>query len=206
MSEFIVIDGPDGCGKTTIIGGLAKQFPGIIQTKEPGGTPIGVKIRAVIMDPLLSKKDPLAMLGIFLADRAIHMKELVIPALGEGVSVISDRGDSSTFAYQVNMCDDPRILDLFLSMRHILFEEVDPFYIFLDVDTDVAIERLTRREDQRTHFDAEKSGYHRQVRQGYRRFPEELTLPSNQYRFVDANRTPEEVLADVVKIVRPLLA
>lgn len=206
MARLVVVDGPDGGGKTTVMDGLMREFPGLVRTREPGGTPLAEKIRKVILDPLSSDQDPITMLCLFFAARRAHLKGLVEPALAEGRSVLTDRFDTSTYAYQVYGCDDLRVLELFRDLRHMVLGDIDPFYIFLDVDTDVALARLAARDDESNHFDEDGYDKHARRRKGYRHFVEEFALPPDQYRFVDANRTLEEVLADVIKIVRPLLA
>lgn len=205
MSRFIAIDGPDGAGKTTVMNGVMEVFPDLVRTREPGGTQLAEKIREVILDPLSSSQDPLTMLCLFFAARRVHVNDLVKPALTQGRSVLTDRFDTSTFAFQVNGCDDPQILELFHTLRSMVLGDIEPFYIFLDVDTETALARLAARKGEQTHFDQDGYEKHVRRRQGYRRFVEEFSIPENQHQFVDANQEPSKVLADVIQIIRPLL-
>ena len=108
--RFIVLEGIDGCGKTTQIHSLAKWLPnsGLMRkgskvklTKEPGGTKLGETLRELLLHP--SKEitpGHLAELLLYAADRAQHVSELILPTLNQGDWVISDRFSGSTIAYQ----------------------------------------------------------------------------------------------------------
>tara|TARA_Y100001968_G_scaffold242541_1_gene226220 strand:- start:8334 stop:8963 length:630 start_codon:yes stop_codon:yes gene_type:complete len=108
--KFIVIEGIDGCGKTTQINnlydwlptsGLMKINSKLIKTREPGGTPFGEKLRDIIL--LNDKKNPpsnLTELLLYAADRAEHVSKIISPALRKNNWVISDRFTDSTMAYQ----------------------------------------------------------------------------------------------------------
>jgi len=108
--KFIVIEGIDGCGKTTQIEALKKWLPEsglmnkgskVIRTREPGGTPFGKKIRELILmnDPNNHPSD-LTELLLYAADRAEHISKLITPELNKNNWVISDRFADSTLAYQ----------------------------------------------------------------------------------------------------------
>lgn len=205
MSRFIVIDGGDGAGKTTVMDGIGREFPKLLQTHEPGGTQIAREIRKLLLDPMSKDQDPIRMMLLFFAARRDLMINLVQPAFVQGKSIVSDRFDTSTFAYQVYGSDNPQIWELFRSLRRIVVGELEPFYIFLDVDTDVARARLSARDSEGNHFDQDSRDKHVRRRQAYHAFVGEFSISEDQYRFVDANQEPEKVLADVVQIIKPLL-
>ena len=108
--KFIVIEGIDGCGKTTQIDELSKWLPNsglinkdskIITTREPGGSLLGKKLRGLILDNNENNKpSPLAELLLYSADRAEHISKIIAPALNNNDWVISDRFSDSTLAYQ----------------------------------------------------------------------------------------------------------
>ena len=108
--KFIVIEGIDGCGKTTQIEELSKWLPKsgllykdskLIKTREPGGSLIGKKIRGLILDNNENyKPSSLAELLLYSADRAEHVSKIISPALKKNDWVISDRFSASTLAYQ----------------------------------------------------------------------------------------------------------
>jgi len=108
--KFIVIEGIDGCGKTTQLNELSKWLPNsglmkknaeLIKTREPGGSLLGKKLRTLILDNHENNKpSSLAELLLYSADRAEHVSKVIIPALNKGNWVISDRFADSTLAYQ----------------------------------------------------------------------------------------------------------
>ena len=108
--KFIVIEGIDGCGKTTQIDELSKWLPksGLIEkgsklitTREPGGSLLGKKLRGLILDNNANNKpSSLAELLLYSADRAEHVSKIIAPALNKNDWVISDRFSDSTLAYQ----------------------------------------------------------------------------------------------------------
>ncbi len=108
--KFIVIEGIDGCGKTTQIeelsrwlpnSGLIKKDSKLITTREPGGSQLGKKLRRLILDNNANiEPSPLAELLLYSADRAEHVSKIISPALNKNDWVISDRFSDSTLAYQ----------------------------------------------------------------------------------------------------------
>ena len=108
--KFIVIEGIDGCGKTTQIDELSKWLPNsglikkeskLITTREPGGSLLGKKLRGLILDNNENNKpSSLAELLLYSADRAEHVSKIISPALNNNDWVISDRFSDSTLAYQ----------------------------------------------------------------------------------------------------------
>jgi len=108
--KFIVIEGIDGCGKTTQINELSKWLPksglikkggNLITTREPGGSLLGQKLRGLILDNNENNKpSSLAELLLYSADRAEHVSKIISPALKKNDWVISDRFSDSTLAYQ----------------------------------------------------------------------------------------------------------
>jgi dTMP kinase len=102
--KFIVFDGPDGCGKSTLIEEFRRraeeQGVPAVTTREPGGTHYGEKIREVLLTPSEHKLEPEAEMLLFMAARAQLMREQIVPALNEGNLVLADRFVSSSLAYQ----------------------------------------------------------------------------------------------------------
>src|SRR6267154_2227919 len=101
---FITFEGLDGCGKTTQLERLAKALRAegrdVLVTREPGGTPIGEKIRAVLLDSRTKGMAPLAELALMFASRAQQVEQVIIPALAAGKIVLCDRFTDSSEAYQ----------------------------------------------------------------------------------------------------------
>ena len=106
MSEglFIVFEGIDGSGTTTQCNRLVSELKNrgyvVVHTREPGGTPLGERIRPLILDPSFGEIDPIAELLLCAASRRQHLQELIEPALRSGKLVICDRYAASSVAYQ----------------------------------------------------------------------------------------------------------
>lgn len=102
--KFVTFEGLDGCGKTTQLKKLAKalrrQGVDVVTTREPGGTPIGEKVRAVLLDSRTRGLAPLAELALMFASRAQQIHEVIEPALRSGKWVLCDRFTDSSEAYQ----------------------------------------------------------------------------------------------------------
>src|SRR6266852_7306107 len=100
---FITFEGIDGCGKSTQLRLLASELRvrglNVVSTREPGGTPLGQRLRAALLD-VQEKVDPLTELLVFAADRAQHVRKHLRPALAAGQIVLSDRYSDATVAYQ----------------------------------------------------------------------------------------------------------
>lgn len=101
--KFIVLEGPDRCGKSTqakmLYNQLIARGKDVILTREPGGTPTAERIRQIVLEPGLDVR-PLAELLLYEASRAQHTQEKILPALAEGKIVICERYTMSTCAYQ----------------------------------------------------------------------------------------------------------
>ena len=101
---FITIEGPDGSGKSTQIENIKRFFEDknieIVFTREPGGTPIGERIREIILDNSFNEMDPMTEAMLYAASRAQHVAQIIGPALDSGKVVVCDRFVDSSLAYQ----------------------------------------------------------------------------------------------------------
>lgn len=190
--RFIVFDGPDGSGKSTQFQAVAKvaQAAGIetVEVREPGGTPIGEKIRAVLLDPANSEMVTRCEMLLYMASRAQLMEERILPALARGAFVLADRFISSTLAYQGSAGGLAR-QDI-LSVGDIAIGGRWPdLVVVFDVDWKTAQSRMARALDRIEQKDAE---YHRRVREGYL---EQARSQPEKYLVVDSTAQPEAVFA-----------
>lgn len=168
--KFIVLEGGDGSGKSTAIRHLKEALKDerILFTREPGGTPLGKTFREILLSEHM---DALTELMLFSADRREHLSQVIVPTLRSGVHVICDRFDASTYAYQVYARDKEKHKHFFDMLNPELTREARPdLYIFLDVPTSVAKERMEARTEKMTKFDKAKSAFHRRVNAGYKKF------------------------------------
>lgn len=101
--KFIVLEGPDRCGKSTqakmLYNQLVSRGRDVLLTREPGGTPTAERIRQIVLEPGLDVR-PMAELLLYEASRAQHTQEKILPALAEGKTVVCERYTMSTCAYQ----------------------------------------------------------------------------------------------------------
>ena len=190
--RFIVFDGPDGSGKSTQFHAVAKvaQAAGveIVEVREPGGTPIGEKIRSVLLDPANSEMVTRCEMLLYMASRAQLMEERILPALARGAFVLADRFISSTLAYQGSAGGLAR-QDI-LSVGDIAIGGRWPdLVVVFDVDWKTAQSRMARALDRMEQKDAE---YHRRVREGYL---EQARSQPDKYLVVDSTAQPEAVFA-----------
>lgn len=202
--KFIVVDGCEGAGKTTAIKSLPESLNGhkINITHEPGGTPFADKIRALILSEDAHDSGAETMFGLMWGARAEHLKNKIIPALSRGETVICDRFDSSTYAYQIKAQGAGHLKDLFWQTRKAyLGEAVPDLYLFFDVEPSLGLQRVSERNEAKTHFDERRLEFHALVREGFKEFLREVP-----HKIIDANRDIVSVRDDFLEAVADLLS
>lgn len=205
---FIVMDGIDGCGKTTQIGKLADFFSsgGVLHkvTKEPGGTDVGTVLRTLLISKQYSM-EPETELLLYSADRIEHQKKVILPNLNNGVNVISDRFISSTYAYQIfGRGIDKKILDMLFDVTVLSYPDI---IFFIDIDPNTALQRAIKRLVQSNLFDEEGKfeslslDFFKRVRDGF------LWYAKNYKNVVvlDGERSVDEIFEDIKNIVMDIL-
>ncbi|QNJ20962.1 dTMP kinase [Synechococcus sp. A18-25c] len=193
--RFLVLEGIDGCGKTTQLKLLSQWLPGsglmpagatLLLTREPGGTPLGKALRELLLHPPQdSAPSPTAELLMYAADRAQHVEHLIRPALDRGDWVLSDRFSGSTLAYQ----GDGRGLDAstIRDLERIATAGVTPD-LTLWLDLPIAVSLRRRQEQMADRIEAEGTAFLARVAEGFR------TLAGERgWAAVAADRTPEQV-------------
>ncbi|MSR71319.1 MAG: dTMP kinase [Candidatus Taylorbacteria bacterium] len=203
--KFVVLEGGEGSGKSTQLALLQKIYGGsACFTREPGGTPIAEKIRDLILSPDLKDANGYTQFGLFWAARADHMEKLVIPALESGKHVITDRFDSSSYAYQIYGQKAHYLKDLFFKMREVYLGKIVPdLYIFLKVSPRVGLARVAARvgaKGDSNHFDERKADFHKRLTKGYIEF-----ISQFPHIVIDADRSVDEVTEDLKNILAALL-
>jgi len=208
--KFLVLDGPDGAGKTTVGRLLAQRLTEVgvpvVQCKDPGGTKVGDRIRSVLLDFDLSSMDMRCETFLFMASRAQLVAEIIRPALAAGKLVLCDRFISATCAYQVAAGYD---FDAILSLgRHAVGTTWPALTFVLDVPPDVGSKRLHGRHAvggalslqvdallaPAKHLDAMERrprSFHDQVRANFLALPGKYPAP---VEIVDATAPVEQVL------------
>lgn len=197
QGKFIVLDGPDGCGKSTQAKLLVKWLEGrgvaASRFRDPGDTDIGEKIREILLNPEHLAMDTRTELLLYMAARAQLWAEKIAPALKANHCVILDRWLSSTCAYQGHAGGFGT--DKVIRIAADCLERVWPdLTIILDVDLKTAAGRLNRQLDR---MEAKGDGYHQKVREGFR----ELAQKHQDFHLVDARGDIETVHNQVLEII-----
>jgi dTMP kinase len=195
--RFIAFEGGEACGKSTQAAILADALAAVL-TREPGGTPIGARLRALVLDPATESLDPRAEALIMAADRAQHVAEVVEPALASGRHVVTDRFAGSSIAYQghgrgLSVVEIRRLSEWATA-------GVWPdLIVLLDVPPAVAEERLGADRDR---MEAEPPAFHAAVLEGFR-----IQAREDPRRWVvlDGRGAIAEVAASVRSAVRERL-
>lgn len=202
---FIQIDGGEGAGKDTVIEKLKEKYPHVEFSREPGGTPYGEDIRAVMLNSKHARgANALTQMLLVTAGRSDHMNRKAEEAIVSGKHFISNRGSITTWAYQIGGQEGGIPLKkLFFHIHRAIHTNVSPdLYIVLEVDPKEGARRVALRKGEVNHYDERKADFHLRVMKGYRTFAKLFPF---RVRFVDANKTREEVFNQVDAIVGPIV-
>lgn len=207
---FITLEGPDGSGKSTQARILAERLRSegrdVLQSVEPGGTPIGQQIRRILLDPANQELVPTAELLLMFAARAQNVEQTILPALEQGKIVISDRFTDSSLAYQGAGRGLGR--DLVLQLDQIACHGLTPdLTLCIDIDTELGLARALSRAGgsaaaPETRLEEQTLAFHQKVRDAYHELAQ--TEPQ-RFRLIDGSGTPEAVAAQVWEQVSAFL-
>ncbi|HEY1403342.1 MAG TPA: dTMP kinase [Pyrinomonadaceae bacterium] len=206
---FITFEGIDGSGKSTQVRMLASVLRlrgmDVVQTREPGGTPLGARLREALLDAQ-EQVDPLAELLLYAADRAQHVRVMLRPALEVGRIVLSDRYADATVAYQgAGRGFEPSLVTEVVALAT---GGLKPDLTLL---FDLSVAESGERSRQRTtahdgapndRLELEAENFHARVRDAYLRI---AAAEPERVRIVDASFSVEEIHAHVLEIVVPFL-
>jgi dTMP kinase len=201
---FITFEGIEGSGKTTQIERLSACFDengyDTVVTREPGDTPIGKKIRAILLDPDNNGMSDLCELFLYGADRAQHLFEVVVPSLGAGKTVLCDRFTDATTVYQGAARGIAK--ELIDTIHSVVVKDLRPdLTVLFDLDPGIglqrafsALEKGARTADE-ARFEQEALEFHQRVRQGYLDLAQ---AEKERFLVVDAAGTQEQVFGAIV--------
>ncbi len=204
---LITFEGIDGSGKSTQLRLLANflraQGSEVLTTREPGGTPVGLRLRAALLDAR-GQVDPLTELLVFAADRAQHVRRVLRPALEAGQIVLSDRYADATVAYQgAGRGFSP---ELITEIVRLATEGLKPdLTLLFDLPVFESIARTRRRADGKhkgDRLDAEDHEFHKRVRNAYLRI---AAAEPERFRIVDTIGSVEETHVQIKEMVMPFL-
>ncbi len=203
--RLVAIEGGEAAGKSTQAGLLAAAI-GADLTREPGGSPIAERIRALLLDPSLGSLAPRAELHLILAARAEHLSARIEPALAAGTDVVVDRYAGSTLAYQgygrgLPIAEVREACDLAAGGRW------PDLSVFLDLPLELAQSRRSKENAQLLGTDpdrieGEDREFHSRVNAGFRKISAE---DAEHWVVVDASMSTAQVAAEVLAVVRARL-
>lgn len=194
--RLIVLDGPDGCGKSTqrsrLVDWLRTSGLDASEVREPGGTAIGERIRAILLDPACGEMDLRCEMLLYMASRSQLCRERIMPALAGGGTVVSDRFISSTLAYQ-GTAGGLSFSEIAAVGEVATGGLLPDLTVILDVDDTIASTRMAAERDRIEQRSVE---FHRRVREG---FLEQARRWPSRYAVVDAGPAPELVFAALIE-------
>lgn len=205
--KFIVIEGGEGSGKSSMLMRLKERLgDSIMTTREPGGTPYAEVIREATLKNPLAKTAPVeTTLCLMFAARYDNSENMIRPALKKGTTIITDRFDASSYAYQVHAQSKGKLEKLFWDLRDHLSVKPD-LYIFFDVEPKEGVRRANSRNQsllqgkQYDHFDDREIDFHTLVREGYLKFFQKVP-----HKIIDANQSFEKVEKDFADLINSII-
>ena len=196
--QFITLDGIDGAGKSTNLATIKAWFERrrlpVLFTREPGGTALGEALREILLNPA-TKAGLRAETLMMFASRMQHIEEVILPALSDGIHVVSDRFTDATFAYQGGgrgmPSEDIEILE------HWVQDGLKPdLTLLLDVPLEVSMARIGQSREK-DRFEQEQADFFMRVRSVY--LNRAAACP--RYAVIDGNRSVEEVRNSIEKVL-----
>jgi dTMP kinase len=207
---FITFEGVEGSGKTTQIQHLKryltqKGIPCRV-TREPGGCPIGEKVRKILLNPDHREMSPLSELLLYEASRAQHVRDVIKPLLKKGMVVLCDRFSDASIAYQG--CGRKVDLKLVERLNRLSSQGIKPDITFLlDCPSNVGLKRAIQRnqtlkKEKEERFEKEKIQFHHRVRKGYLSIAKK---EPNRVKVIDTREGEEKVFQKIRQIVDELI-
>jgi dTMP kinase len=197
--RFITLEGIDGAGKSTHLAGIADFLRGrgkdVVVTREPGGTPLGESLRALVLSqPMNVETEALLMF----AARREHIAKVIVPALAVGRWVLSDRFTDATYAYQG--AGRGMAVDKIAALEDWVQEGLQPdLTLVFDVPVEIARQRLA--QDPGDRFEREGAGFFERIRSGYLK---RAAVDTSRIRVINSEKPLVEVKKEVEKLIAML--
>jgi len=198
--KFITIDGLEGAGKSTQIDFIKKYLSDrnrdVFLTREPGGTDLGERLRALLLDKNIDAMNSDTELLLMFAARNEHVKKVIVPKLEQGVWVISDRFTDASYAYQGGGRGIP--LERIGELEQWTLQDFVPDMTFLlDLDVELGLSRVEQR-GEKDRFEEEHKDFFNKVREIFSnrasKYPERIKL-------IDASKNIDETSSQIKKIL-----
>ena len=196
--KFITLEGIDGAGKSThhawLVAALEARGKRVISTREPGGTPLGEKLRSLLLsEPMHGETELLLMF----AARREHIAEVIAPALARGDWIVSDRFSDASFAYQGGGRQLP--WDKLKTLETWVQGELQPdLTLYFDLDVDTSRQRLAGTGNAPDRFEQEQRAFFERVRSAYHR---RVAEHPSRYEVVDASRSIAVIQTQLESII-----
>ena len=202
---FIAFEGADGSGKSTVAGHVAASLEAagvpVTLTREPGGTEVGRHLRRILLESELSC-DPVTELLLMCADRAEHVRSVILPALGRGTCVLSDRYAASTRAYQgAGLGIDVASVEAAIEVA--TGGLTPDLNVLFDVPSEVALERRQRRNGDQNEIDRRSVQFHERVRAD---FLAQARSHPREWIVIDASQPLAVVIGQAMSAIESVLA
>ena len=206
---FISLEGPDGSGKSSLTQVLVPKIreyfnKEVVQTREPGGSPLAEEIRQLILDTSHKEMDPKTEALLMAASRRQHLVETILPKLEAGAVVVSDRYVDSSLAYQG--AGRQLGLEAVWAINHFAIQSFMPdLTLYLDIDAQAGLNRIASKNGRgvRDRLELEDIHFHNRVRQGYYTL---IDHDPNRFIVIDASQELNQVADIAWQAVRERLA
>ena len=199
---FLVLDGIEGCGKSTQAKLLARKLTDSghepLLVRDPGTTRIGEQIRGILLDPAHGEMNMRCEMLLYMSARAQMMGQIIQPALDACKTVVCDRFVSSTLAYQLGG-DGLTAEQIRLIAQTAINGRWPDLTVILDLPVEKSLARMNRAKDR---IEQRPLAYHEQVRRNY---VAQAKAEPARFRVINAERPVEDVATDLWEIVRPIL-
>lgn len=197
--RFITFEGGDGAGKTTLIEALyntlVSRGKNVLKTRAPGGSPAGQEIRKLLLNQGEISLTPRCELFLFLADRAEHVEQVILPALKKGHIVLCDRYNDSTLAYQGGARGfDTDLIEEFCDFAT---GGLQPHLtLYLDLDPRIALERIKKMGTHKDRIESEELQFHEKIRKTFHQIAKK---EPKRFHILDASKSPDQLYQDALR-------
>ena len=202
--KFITIEGGEGAGKSTMVERITDWLQSlgheVIRTREPGGTVLAEKIRAILLDDEHMDLCSQAELLLLFASRAQHLDELIRPALKRGTTVLCDRFTDASWAYQGG--GRQMSTDLIARLEQMVHGDLQPdLTLLLDLPVELGLDRAARRSEA-DRFEQESRRFFERVRQAYL---DRAASQSDRFAVIDASGDVDQVWSQIKAVLETRL-
>jgi dTMP kinase len=199
--KFITIEGGEGAGKSTMMDRLADWLEShghrVVRTREPGGTVLAEKIRAILLDDQHGELSGQSELLLVFASRAQHLEELIRPALARGDTVLCDRFTDASWAYQGGGRQMP--LEWITALEQMVHGDLQPdLTLLLDLPVEQGLERASRRGEA-DRFEQESPEFFKRVRQAYLACAKSS---ADRFEIIDASGNMDQVWLQIESVLQ----